>query len=465
MKKIFIIILLLVSAFAQAQTSVWDGSRQIWTQGTGTQEDPFLIESAANLAFLSYMVGKGFNTEDVYFALTTDIDLNGNEDQQWIPIGLKNDAYYEDGCERYCSPVGVDASDLTFKGHFDGRDHSIMNIYINKETGAAGLFGALSSVESQTVVENVFVTSGYIKAQKCGGIVGTCDVTAETDIMIARCWNGADIEGLYVGGIVGERADKIHNCYNVGSVNGVSASGGIAGSMATEVVECYNNGEVSSDSYSGGILGGSVRGNVDIRNCYNTGNVSSTGISAPSTIPGSPVGGIVGVAFQGDNIVFNCYNVGTVSCDIAMPGGVLGIIGSSGTVENVYYLDVCGGEGEGEIMTAEEMRAPAFVDALNLETNVWCSDTLNINDGYPILGANNLAVDESTISQLTVYPNPSHGKFVVEGTGELMVFNVLGQTVLTQEVKEQVALELPQGLYIIRLRSGETFAQQKLIVR
>ena len=83
MKKIFIIMLLvLASTMALAQTSVWHGDRTIWTRGSGTENDPFLIESADNLAFLAYVVNKCYDTEGLYFRLTTDIDLNGSEDLQ-----------------------------------------------------------------------------------------------------------------------------------------------------------------------------------------------------------------------------------------------------------------------------------------------------------------------------------------------------------------------------------------------
>ena len=78
MKKLYIIMLLVITGImAQAQTSVWDGSRKLWTRGEGTENDPFLIESAEHLAFLNYMVNKGYETQDLYFLLTADIDLNG----------------------------------------------------------------------------------------------------------------------------------------------------------------------------------------------------------------------------------------------------------------------------------------------------------------------------------------------------------------------------------------------------
>ena len=466
MKKIYILIMLvLAGVFAQAQTSVWDGSRQLWNRGTGTQDNPFLIESAANLAYLSYMVGKGFDTQDLYFKLTTDIDLNGSEFQQWIPIGLAGSAYYEDGCERNCLPTGVKATDVMFKGHFDGDNHSISNIYINKESGAAGLFGVVTCNGTQTVVENVFVTNGFVKGGSSGGIVGTCYTNSTTEVLISRCWNGAEIEGTYAGGIVGEKADKIHNCYNVGTIHGSSSAGGIVGSSATEVLECYNNGAVTGDCYGGGIVGGDIRGNAFVGNCYNTGNISITGNGISSSLPGIPVGGIVGMIWQGSHTISNCYNVGMVACETCEPGGVVGGFGGSGIVENAYYIVNCGGEGEGVVKTAEEMRDPAFVGVLNVGTNVWCADTLNHNDGYPILGANNLAVDEYAMQTLTVYPNPTSGRFTAEGTGVISVYNTLGQMVLSKEIREKATLELPRGMYFIRLAGEKGKRMTKIVVR
>ena len=52
---------------------------------------------------------------------------------------------------------------------------------------------------------------------------------------------------------------------------------------------------------------------------------------------------------------------------------------------------------------------------------------------------------------LTVYPNPAKGRFTVEGAGTMTVTNTLGQTVLTQEIDEKATVELPQGMYFVKL--------------
>ena len=80
--------LVMTGIMAEAQTSIWNGSRKLWTRGEGTESSPYLIESAENLAFFSYMVNLGFETQDMYFVLTTDIDLNGSEDQPSYAVGV-----------------------------------------------------------------------------------------------------------------------------------------------------------------------------------------------------------------------------------------------------------------------------------------------------------------------------------------------------------------------------------------
>ena len=393
MKKIYIIVVLLMTGMmAEAQTSVWNGNRKLWTNGEGTENSPFLIESAENLAFLSYMVNKGIDTKGLYFALTTDIDLNGSEDQPWFPIGMGNRWFSDDGCDRIIDPI---YKDNNFSGHFDGGGHSIYNLYVDG-LDYAGLFGRISSWYNEgATIENVNIESGYIYGKYCGGIVGECDGV----VNVTNCLNNAEIVGTEAaGGIVGQGGKTIRNCSNSGRITSSYIAGGIAGAQVKEITECFNTGDITVDGLAaGGILGKKGGGQFIIYNCYNRGDISGSATNG--------IGGIAGIASSNATDIRNCYNAGSLTNNGGDCGGLFGYI-TSGHIDNVYYLNTCGGLGAGTSMTAEEMRDPAFVSLLNHDTNVWGFDEDNINDGYPILTGTLMTIDETTDNMMSVYPNP-----------------------------------------------------------
>ena len=452
MKKIYIIVMLLMAGMiAEAQTSVWNGKRRLWTNGEGTESSPYLIESAEHLAFLSYIVNKGIDTHGLYFTLTTDIDLNGGEDQPWYPIGMGNRWFDDDGCDRSFDPTFN--IDNAFSGNFDGNGHTIYNLY-GDGLDYAGLFGRVNNRHDEgTTIENVIIENGYVNGRCCGGIVGEC----EGIVYIANCLNNAEIIGTdAAGGIVGRGGKAIRNCSNSGHISGSLFSGGIAGTMTKEITECFNTGNITVTGYTaGGIIGRKGGGNIVIINCYNRGDLSGDAIYG--------IGGIVGLANGNLLDIRNCYNVGSVANDGGNVGGLFGN-DNVGYFDNVYYLNTCGGWGPGWNKTAEEMRDPAFVSTLNLDTDVWGFDEDNINDGYPILTGTLMSTDETMVDVINVYPNPAKGSFTVEGTGLLSITNILGQKIMEQTVEVQTLITLPEGVYLLRLTDGNTSTTTKLIV-
>ena len=395
MKKITIIMMLVLTGMvAMAQTSIWNGKKTIWTNGAGTESDPYLIESADHLAFLAYVVNKGYNTSGMYFRLTTDIDLNGNEDLPWLPIGLGNRWFSEDGCDRVPRSFMYDfESRPYFSGHFDGGNHCISNIYV-EDQGYAGLFGAAYSMsqEDTVVIENVFVVSGTIAGGSCGGIIGS----GRSDrLVVSHCWNGAAINGNDAGGIVGSGSYKVIDCYNVGKVTGTGSAwvGGIVGSLQSNIIieGCYNSGTIESgeSGVAGGIVGyGAGNGRLTINNCYNTGAVSAMG-GEEGNFP--VAGGLVGIGRN--STITNSYNVGEVSCTNHL-GCLIGITQGTPTVENAHYLNTCDQSEVGESQSEAFMRSQAFVDLLNSQNPepVWALDVNKFNDGFPVLAGQVLSV-------------------------------------------------------------------------
>ena len=62
-------------------------------------------------------------------------------------------------------------------------------------------------------------------------------------------------------------------------------------------------------------------------------------------------------------------------------------------------------------------------------------------------------LDENLRCTFKIYPNPAKGCITIEGTGTMTVTNTLGQTILTKEIKDKDKLELPQGLYFVKMGS------------
>lgn len=150
-----------VSARAEGETvDTWDGTAVAFTKGNGTEDDPWRIENAEQLAYLAQQVNNGTNYEKKHFLLVSDLDLRGKE---WTPIGTYSKSFW---------------------GGFDGDGHTITGMTITGDRDFVGLFGAC---------HNFTVPSSYIK-----------NVTVK--------W--ANISGhSFVGAIAGEGAN-ISDCYS-----------------------------------------------------------------------------------------------------------------------------------------------------------------------------------------------------------------------------------------------------------
>lgn len=61
---------------------------------------------------------------------------------------------------------------------------------------------------------------------------------------------------------------------------------------------------------------------------------------------------------------------------------------------------------------------------------------------------------QNDVSSFSVYPNPTNGTFTVEGTGQMAITNVLGQTVLAREIDGKESIGLPHGVYFVKLNAS-----------
>ena len=160
-----------------AETAVWDGSMVRLTQGSGTVEDPFLINTAEEMAYLlqNYDYNMGIYNRK-YYRLTRDLDMKST---QWTFGSATHDR-------------------RSFRAHFDGGGHKISNIEISLQDSPRevhyGLFPQLGGdPEFESVIENLEVENIHF-VRSTGAANGTYD------------WR--------IGGLVGQMYahSRISNC-------------------------------------------------------------------------------------------------------------------------------------------------------------------------------------------------------------------------------------------------------------
>ena len=382
----------------------WYNNPDTETYGDGSESNPYIIDSAEDLAGLSWLVytkGQEGNPLDYsgaytfqgkYFKQTANIDLSL---YYWQPIGI---SYTRDGTSRQ----------NYFSGSYDGGNHTVSGIFTPAGSSNAysyqGLFGFVYSSSSTypITIQNIGINNSLIQGnQSVGGVVGYAPSSGT--ITITNCYNTGSVSGSsYVGGVVGDApsssgAITITNCYNTGSVSGSGGRvGGVVGgahvvsSGAITITNCYNTGSVSGSSTRvGGVVGSadasssssSSSGTITITNCYNTGSVESTD---------SSVGGVVGSADVSSSssstiTITNCYNTGSVESTGSYVGGVVGYTYSGAIITNCYYGANCS-SAVGGINGADRTGQAEYSTTLTAnspKTLSWYTTSSNWDSTYP----------------------------------------------------------------------------------
>lgn len=252
--------------------------------GTGTEEDPYQISSAEELAYFAKTVNEGSDYCRKYVKLTADIDLGGKE---WTPIGN---------------------SSHSFQGNFDGDGHTVSGMKISGSQDLVGLFGECTRFNVNSAIKNITVKDSAIYGRKfVGAIVGDAEeINIENCRSIANIINGETNVGGICGYFGGNPGGKVSQCYNSSKVTGKMSAGGIAGMGDRCIAEnCLNTGEITVTttlylSTSGGIFGTftDTKPSATITACVNLGKVSG----------GESFGGIVGSTdSESTGHISNCY--------------------------------------------------------------------------------------------------------------------------------------------------------------
>lgn len=312
------------------------------------------ISNAAGLKDFAERVNDG--ETDLNAVLTADIDLGGNETNQWTPIGARLNSYEGtfDGGNFTISGLYIykEADEIEGLNYDFGlfgfvRDAEIKNISVEGKISAAGAVGGICGTAVETKIKNchssvnIKVTEMYQQPQTsnylimAGGICGLnnanmseCTFDGTIAVNFSTTIKDWMLPQFAVGGICGvHSSDVVNNCYNEGTIelegnvdNWGFCLGGICGMLSGATIEsCYNKGEINAEKYTtgtdgflyvGGIVGSnnalSFLGGGEIRYCYNVGDIKT----AESKSEYDAFGTICGqndYMYQGAGTIENCY--------------------------------------------------------------------------------------------------------------------------------------------------------------
>ena len=302
--------------------------------GSGSQDDPYLINSAEELASLG---GRSFSGKS--YRLTQDIDM---ENVSMQPIKEFAD------------------------GTFDGAGHTISNLIISAASGNAGLFAETRSraVIKDIILHNVSVTLTGGSYAGVGGLIGK--ITGPTTIQGCGVSGAVTYSGSpcgYVGGLVG---------YFNGNCT---------------IKESYSRAKIdnkSSDSSStaGGLLGKTNNYyTLSVTDCYASGDVTAAGGRA---------GGFTGYVYCSNgyrHTYENCYAAGAVAASEGKDFGFAYSYATTGySFTNCYYNNTANSEGCNQKDTTITGKSIDELKGLAGELgNAYQKDAASINGGYPIL--------------------------------------------------------------------------------
>lgn len=276
--------------FGTQSLSIWGGSAsEGFKFGDGTENNPYLISTGEELAYLAEQVNAGTTFEETYFQIAADIDLNNKE---WTPIGNASNS---------------------FKGVIDGAGHTIANAVItitntNNNVETYGIFGTIGGGTQETLIKNIefnniqvnFNVTRTISSNSYGYKIG---------IVTGAIYNNASIKNVTVKNSQilhdGTITARYSTGWNTNYYNPILFIGGIAGdavySRTSEntagtysIDYCYSDVDISLNVATASSYGGS--GTTQVR-CLGQVNI----------------GGIIGRIKSQNSWPTNCLYSGTIT--------------------------------------------------------------------------------------------------------------------------------------------------------
>ena len=274
------------------------------------------------------------------YELVADLDFDTNANGQ----ADAGDAYRNNG--QGWTPIGENGQE-PFIGNFDGNQHTIANLYINRPDdtqGPAGLFG----VTSHNTIREIGLTAAEITGGQLwtGSLIG-----ASHNTVVSASYATGSVHGnLWTGGLIGHAGNGwIGDSYTSITVTTTYATaiatGGLVGQASeTEIVRTYATGTVHGQHDAGGLAGKIVctgqsereRRQQGVFSSYATGNVHGV----------DDLGGLIGDSRL--CLLNNTYATGSVTATHANTAG--GLVGyqEGGNTSRSYATGAVTKIAEGE---------------------------------------------------------------------------------------------------------------------
>jgi|GEM_PF-5896577 len=310
-----------------ASAAAWDGTAAAsFAGGTGTADDPYIINTPEQLALLSSNVNnavEGANT--AYYKLGADIVFNEGLLDENYALANKPSVKF--------TPIGVkDAA--VFSGTFDGDGHTISGLYVDAGGDFAGLFGNAKDA----TIKNLTMSDFYIVAYNTGCIGG----------LISKSQGTVNIDNVVVDGRLGETYNGSNKGMFVGYTNGSVI---VSNSIAKGLVQWAYN--ANKQGISAGFVGMADNYNCKLHftNCVNYADVIGTGaagfvgyVKKFQTQPSDPWISFVDCANYGD-VTANSTATHNVNTEYEQAMGIAGGFLAHAFNNSSVYFERCLNEG------------------------------------------------------------------------------------------------------------------------
>lgn len=353
-----------------------------YLKGSGTPDNPFLIESLEDLIKLQKYSQNESLVNRFYYKQTADIDLKSIKN--WTPMRFKAinydggkhkisnmRSYSKRGCAGF---ISISDSGMTIKNleleNVDVKGTISVGALLctanNADVSGIKVSGKVVADKDSTTPSDAGGIVGYYMRGKlydlenhadvyvdgdAGGIIG--DASSYSTSSLVKVTNYGNIFAtVHAGGIAADFDETISFARNYGKVNGLQSAGGIAAS-AGGVNRSFNRGDVFSYDHVAGVVGAAKK----VEYVYNTGNIYGDTVYASGYTVGRPY-----YSHRDSVILKHAYN--------EKKPGVFGLAGKNVLSSDTFSL------------TQKEFLSKEIIEKMG---DAFIFDENNENDGYPVL--------------------------------------------------------------------------------